>query len=86
MLLPAGARSALSTAPAPVWIPQPKGAATSRPMPSGSRTTLRAPATAWVAKLDCPKKWAWMSSPSRERTLVPSARAAAKLCSKNWWQ
>ena len=43
--------------------------------------------TECVAKLDWPKKWAWMSRPPRERALDPSAgREAAKLCSKNEWQ
>jgi len=47
-----------STAPAPVWSPQPSGAATSSGIDPSSRTTLRSFATAWVAKLDWPKKWA----------------------------
>ena len=85
-VLPAGARSASSTPPAPVWMPQPNGAAISSGIESGSSTTLRSPATACVAKLDCPKKWAWISSPSRESALVPSARAAAKFCAQKSWQ
>ena len=87
MLLPAGAARLLSTAPAPVWIPQPKGAATSVAMVSGSLTTFRSPATASVANDDWPKKCAWTVSAPRERTLVPSTgRADAKLCSKKRWQ
>ena len=78
-VLPAGARSASSTPPAPVWMPHPKGAATSSGIESGNLTTLRSRATAYVAKLDCPKKCAWMRSPLRESALVPSERVAAKL-------
>ena len=40
-VLPAGARSASSTPPAPVWMPHPNGAATSSGIESGSVTTLR---------------------------------------------
>jgi hypothetical protein len=54
--LPTGGRSAFRTPPAPVWIPQPNGAAISNGMPSGSFTTFRAVATPCVAKLDWPKK------------------------------
>jgi hypothetical protein len=87
MLLPAGGRMTFSTEPAPVWIPQPNGAATSKGIASSSARMLRSRATEWVAKLDCPKKCAWTASPSRESALEPSAgRDAAKLCSKNAWQ
>ena len=73
-----------STAPAPVWIPQPSGAAISSGIDPFSRTTLRSFATACVAKLDCPKKCPCSGSPPRESALVPSAgRKEAKLCSKN---
>ena len=84
--LPAGGRSELKTAPAPVWMPHPNGAAMSNGIQSGSLTTLRAVATACVAKLDCPKKWLWTGPASRESTLVPSGRAAAKLRPKKSWQ
>ncbi len=86
-LLPAGGRKTFSTAPAPVWIPQPNGAAISNGIDSSSATMFRSRATECVAKLDWPKKCAWISSPSRESALDPSSgRAAAKLCSKNVWQ
>ena len=87
MLLPAGARSALSTAPAPVWMPQPNGAATSSGIESGSLTTLRSPATECVAKLDWPKKCAVDElAVARERARAVRRPRAAKLCSKNSWQ
>ena len=56
--LPAGMARLFRTAPAPVWTPQPNGAATSRGIELSILTTLRSEATACVAKLDCPKKWA----------------------------
>ena len=84
--LPAWGRITFSTAPAPVWIPQPNGAASSKSAKSGSLTTLRSVATEWVAKLDCPKKCPCTTSPSRESTLVPSGREAAKLRPKKSWQ
>ena len=85
-VLPAGARSASSTPPAPVWMPHPKGAAISNGIESGNLTRLRSPATACVAKLDCPKKCAWMISPLRDSALVPSERVEAKLCAQKPWQ
>ena len=83
MLEPAGGRKTFSTEPAPVWIPQPNGAASSSGTSSGTFTTVLSRPTACVAKLDCAKKCAWTSSPLRERTLDPSAgRDDAKLCSQ----
>ena len=81
MLLPAGARSEFSTAPAPVWMPHPNGAATSKPISSGSLTTLRSPATAWVAKEDCPKKWPWIELAvprERARAVAPGRREVVR--------
>ena len=84
MLEPARGRKTFSTEPAPVWIPQPKGAAISSGTSSGTLTTVLSRPTAWVAKLDCAKKCACTGAPLRERTLEPSAgRDEAKLCSKN---
>jgi hypothetical protein len=79
---PAGGRSALRIAPAPVWTPQPNGAMSSKAMSSSSLTTLRSVAMQWVAKQDWPKKCEWTGSPSRESAVVPSGRVAAKLNSK----
>ena len=84
MLLPGSGVITFSTEPAPVWMPQPNGAAISSGMESSSFTTLRSRATECVAKLDCPKKWAWISVPLRDRALDPSAgRDEPKLNSKN---
>jgi hypothetical protein len=55
-LAPDGTASVFSTAPAPVWMPQPKGATTSSGMWLSIPITLRSRATEAVAKLDCPKK------------------------------
>lgn len=61
---PASILSEFSTAPAPVWRPQPSGLRSSSGMSSSSTlTTLRSVASAWVAKEDWPKKWPWISSP-----------------------
>jgi hypothetical protein len=86
MLAPAGGRTALSTAPAPVWMPQPNGATTSSGTAGSSLTTFRSVATAWVAKLDWPKKCEWIGLPARRRAVDPSGRVAPKLRPQKSWQ
>ena len=76
-------RRMFMTPPAPVWIPQPNGATSSKGTSSGIVTTLRSGMTAPVAKLDWPKKCECTGSPSREIAVLPSARVARKLRSKN---
>ena len=76
-------RRMLMTLPAPVWIPQPNGATSSNGTSSGMATTLRSGMTAPVAKLDWPKKCECTGSPPREIAVLPSARVARKLRSKN---
>ncbi len=75
---PAPSFNELSTAPAPVWIPHPRGARCSSGMSSGALTAWRASQTAWVAKEDWPKKAPCTVSPSFDRGLEPSARAPPK--------
>jgi hypothetical protein len=83
MLAPGAGLKTFSTAPAPVWRPQPKGAAISSGTSSGTFTTVLSRPTACVAKLDWAKKWACIGSPFRESTLEPSAgRDEAKLWSQ----
>ena len=82
---PARTCIALSTAPAPVISPQPIGArrASGRPAAlSGTRTTLRWWAIAWVANADWPKKLAAIGSPASVMLGEPSARAPDQLCGK----
>ena len=76
-------RRTFMTPPAPVWMPQPNGATTSKGTSSGMATTLRSGMTAPVAKLDWPKKCECTGSPPREIAVLPSARVARKLRSKN---
>ncbi len=78
--------SELSTAPAPVWMPQPMGARRSSGMSSGARIAWRASQMAWVAKEDWPKKWPCTLSPARLSALVPSARAPPKFKGTQWRQ
>ena len=79
---PAVGRSVVMTAPAPVRTPQPSGAATEKGISGGMRTTFRSDATAWVAKLDWPKKWEWRGAPAREREVEPSGLSARKFRAK----
>ena len=86
MLAPASGRNARRTAPAPVWIPHPNGATISSGTSGSSRTTLRSVATAWVAKLDWPKKCEWIERPSTASAVDPSGRDAPKFRAKKSWQ
>ena len=73
---PAGQARVLNTAPAPVWMPQPSGPASSSGSASGMRSTLRSVASAWVAKEDCWKKAPWTGRPAWSVSVpLPSARA-----------
>ena len=56
--LPGSGRSTLNTAPAPVFTPQAKAAATSSGTSSGTFTTLPSVASACVANDDC-----WKNAP-----------------------
>jgi hypothetical protein len=79
MLAPAPTLRVLITAPAPVWMPQPRGPVRSRSMPLGILTALRAVTRAWVAKEDWPKKLPCTTEPSSPvRVVEPSSRAPAK--------
>ncbi len=83
-VLPGGAAKLFSTAPAPVWMPQPNGAATSSSIPSGDLhdTALRGDRVRREARLA-----EEVRADVAETTLDPSAgREAAKLCSKKRWQ
>lgn len=79
MLLPAGGRRALSTAPAPVWIPHPSGPRSSSGAAGSILTTFRSVASAWVAKDDWPKNAPWMAASPLRNVVLPSGRVPAKL-------
>lgn len=63
---PACAFNTLMTAPAPVWIPHPRGPSNSSSTSSPTGTAFRSDAIAYVANDDCPKKRPPISSPSSE--------------------
>ena len=77
-VLPAPQSSERITAPAPVWSPHASGPRVARSSPAGSiLTTLRAGATAKLAKEDWPKKCDAIDCPSLASAVVPSGRAPA---------
>ncbi len=80
---PGGQFRELSTAPAPVWTPQPSGPASSSGTPSGIFTTLTSWANAWVANDDWPKKLPPTSAVPSCRGVVPLLPTPLKLSSMN---
>ena len=69
------------TAPAPVWNPHPSGAATVRSIDGSTTTTLSAAASAYCAKLDCPKNDPNSRIPFWDNVAEPSARPPDELSS-----
>ena len=78
MLWPGRSASEFSTAPAPVMMPQPSGPTMSSGAESGTFTTLRSRARAYVAKDDCAKKFARTGVSPRRARVEPSARTPLK--------
>ncbi len=70
--------STLSTPPAPVWKPQPKGPARRRSSDGSIFTTARSGATTWSANDDWPRKWALTSRPWWVTAVEPSGRRPEK--------
>jgi hypothetical protein len=73
--------SVLSTAPAPVWMPQPSGPASSSGNASGTRTALRSVTSASVANDDCWKNAPRMALSASASVNEPSARCPMKFSS-----
>jgi hypothetical protein len=72
---PAPGRSAFSTAPAPVEIPQASGPSSATSADGSTTTSARAAQTEYDANDDWPKKWLFSGDPSSRRSdVVPSAR------------
>src|SRR3970282_553716 len=63
--LPGAGRSALSTAPAPVLIPQGKAAASASGTSGGTFTTFASVASAWLSQHGCCKKPPWTAAAPR---------------------
>lgn len=74
------------TAPAPVWMPQPRVPAISSGTPSGTFTTLRSVVTACVANEDWPKKLPEISPLPSRIDLEPSLRWPTKFSAAIAWQ
>src|SRR6201996_8403886 len=75
---PAKGRSALSTAPAPVEIPQARGPSSDTSTSAGTGTRALAAQIEYDANDDWPKKWLCSGDPSSRRSEVdPSARQPA---------
>ena len=73
--------STLSTAPAPVMMPQPRGPRISSGASSGTLTTPWAGAFVCSAKADCPKKCEPIGPSASENALEPSSRSTPKFLS-----
>src|SRR5690606_32047623 len=79
-LSPAPTRKALSTAPAPVCIPQPNGPSMSSGASLETFTTFFSFASAYTPNDDCPKKRSLSGFPSlSDSAWEPSGRAPEKL-------
>ena len=87
IVLPGSGRSTFMTAPAPVWMPQPRGARTCSGASSGTLTRQRSSTSACRASDDCPKKWPCSGRPPWWRVWLPSARVPPKrLSAWKLWQ
>src|SRR5690606_35147564 len=84
--VPASGRISLSTAPAPVLSPQPRGPRSSSGASLSTTTTLFSTTLEYVAKEDWPKKWEPTASPFLLKAVLPSRRWQPNISSKAYSQ
>src|SRR5438034_4622663 len=83
---PGSGRMTLSTAPAPVWRPQPSGPRNSIGASRRTLTASRPGVSAWVANEDCWKNEPKIGAPLLLIVIDPSARVPPDFSSRPCWQ